>query len=104
MMDVSGTKGALMLDLFAQIITVSDIDQEPVADERAIRLPERGATIKVYGEPVRDVLRNFIGIVENGDRPIVGIDDGVAVIEIVEAARKSASSSKPVTINIKPRE
>ncbi len=104
MMDVSGTKGALMLDLFAQIIRVSDIDQEPVADERAIRLPERGATIKVYGEPVREVLRNYIGILENGDEPIVGIDDGVAILEIVEAARKSAGSGKSVPINIRPRE
>ncbi len=103
-MDVSGTKGTLLLDLFAQIIKVKDLDQEPQADERTIRLPERGATIKVYGEPVREVLRNFIGMIENGEDPIVSIDDGLGALRVVEAARKSAQESKPVRIDIPSRE
>ncbi|MHA1906533.1 MAG: Gfo/Idh/MocA family protein [Candidatus Thorarchaeota archaeon] len=99
-MDVSGTKGTLILDLFAQIIKVNDMDQEPMADDRTIRLPERGATIKVYGEPVREVLTDFVKVIETGAKPVVGLDDGVAALSVVEAARESAKTSKTVDIEI----
>jgi predicted dehydrogenase len=83
---------------------VKDLDQEPQADERTIRLPERGATIKVYGEPVREVLNDFIGMIEKGTDPIVGIEDGLGALRIVEAARKSANENKLVEIKIPSRE
>ena len=102
-MDVSGTKGTLVLDLFAQIIKVTDLDQEPSADGRTIRLPERGATIKVYGEPLGEVLNDFLTCIETGATPKVGLDDGVAALEIVEAARKSAKTGRVVDLDIKPR-
>ncbi len=102
-MDVSGTKGTLVLDLFAQIIKVQDLDQEPSADSRTIKLPQRGATIKVYGEPVQEVINDFLRCIETGSRPLVGLDDGIAALRIVEAARKSASSGEAVGINIQPR-
>ena len=103
-MDVSGTKGALTLDLFAQIIKVKDLDQEPMADDRTIRLPERGATIKVYGEPIREVVTDFVKALETGSKPIVGLDDGVAALKIVEAARESAKTSKVIDIDVEPRQ
>jgi len=102
-MDVSGTKGTLVLDLFAQIIKVTDLDQEPSADGRTIRLPERGATIKVYGEPIGEVLNDFLTCIETGATPKVGLDDGVAALKIVEAARKSAKTGMVVDLDIKPR-
>jgi len=103
-MDVSGTKGTLVLDLFAQIIKVTDLDQEPSADGRTLRLPERGATIKVYGEPLGEVINDFLTCIETGAKPKVGLDDGVAALEIVEAARKSAKTGQIVNLDIKPRE
>jgi predicted dehydrogenase len=103
-MDVSGTKGALTLDLFAQIIKVKDLDQAPMAGDRTIHLPERGATIKVYGEPVREVLTDFVKVIETGSKPIVGLEDGVAALEVVEAARESAKTSKAIDIEIGPRQ
>ncbi len=99
-MDVSGSKGALTLDLFAQIIRVKDLDQEPKADDRTISLPERGATIKVYGEPVREVINDLIRVIETGSEPLVGLDDGVTAMRVVEAARESARTNKAVDINI----
>ncbi|MHA2386436.1 MAG: Gfo/Idh/MocA family protein, partial [Candidatus Thorarchaeota archaeon] len=59
-MDVSGTKGTLNLDLFGQVIKVQDLDQAPLADSRTIQLMERGATIKVYGEPILQVITDFL--------------------------------------------
>jgi len=100
-MDVSGTKGTLVLDLFAQIIKVTDLDQEPSADGRTLRLPERGATIKVYGEPLGEVINDFLTCIETGAMPKVGLDDGLAALEIVEAARKSAKTGLVVDLNIK---
>ncbi|MHA1882978.1 MAG: Gfo/Idh/MocA family protein [Candidatus Thorarchaeota archaeon] len=102
-MDVSGTKGTLILDLFSQIIKILDLDQEPSAGDRTIRLPERGATIKVYGEPVREVINDFIEVIETGKEPIVGLDDGIAALRIVEAARKSAATGTVVDIDIVAR-
>lgn len=103
-MDVSGTKGALILDLFAQIIKVKDLDQEPMATDRALRLPERGATIKVYGEPIREVVIDFIDVIEKGSKPIVGLEDGVAALRVVEAARESARECKILNIDVQARE
>ncbi|MFX1605691.1 MAG: Gfo/Idh/MocA family protein [Promethearchaeota archaeon] len=102
-MDVSGTKGALVLDLFGQIIKVQHLDQAPVAKGDTIQLPERGATIKVYGEPVREVLKDFLQCIETGKSPRVNIDDGLRALDIVEAARQSAESGKVIDIEIGSR-
>ena len=102
-MDVSGTKGMLVLDLFGQIIKIQDRDQEPSADDRTLSLPERGTTIKVYGEPVRDVINDFLKCIETNAEPLVGVDDGVLALKLVEAARKSANSGKVVDIKIESK-
>ncbi|MFW9799743.1 MAG: Gfo/Idh/MocA family protein [Candidatus Thorarchaeota archaeon] len=99
-MDVSGTKGTLTLDLFGQIIKIQDLDQAPSADGRTLSLPERGATIKVYGEPIQQVISDFMHCIETGDTPKVSLDDGIAALEIVEASRKSALSGKVIDIMI----
>jgi len=102
-MDVSGTKGTLVLDLFGQIIKVQHLDQAPVAKGDTIQLPERGATIKVYGEPVREVLKDFLQCIETGKSPRVNIDDGLRALDIVEAARKSAETGRVMDIEIGSR-
>jgi predicted dehydrogenase len=102
-MDVSGTKGTLVLDLFSQIIKVQHLDQAPETEGDTINLPERGATIKVYGEPVREVLNDFLRCIKTGETPRVSIDDALCTLEIVEAARQSAESGKIVDIEIKSR-
>jgi predicted dehydrogenase len=102
-MDVSGSKGSLMLDLFGQIIKVQQLDQEPMAASDTIKLPERGATIKVYGEPVREVLNDFVKCVRTGKTPKVSVEDALGALEVVEAARKSATTGKVVEIEIKPK-
>lgn len=102
-MDVSGTKGTLNLDLFGQMIKVQDLDKAPVAESRAIQLLERGATIKVYGEPVLEVITDFLHCIETGSSPRVGLEDGIAALEIVEAARKSALSGRVVDITVHSR-
>ena len=102
-MDVSGSNGSLMLDLFGQIIKVQQLDQEPTAASDTIKLPERGATIKVYGEPVREVLNDFLKCVKTGRTPRVNIDDAISALEVVEAARKSAKTGQVVDIEIKSR-
>ncbi len=99
-MDVSGTKGTLTLDLFGQIIKIQDLDQAPSADGRTLSLPERGATIKVYGEPLQQVISDFLHCIETGDTPKVSLDDGIAALEIVEASRKSALSGKVIDIMV----
>ncbi|MFW9925880.1 MAG: Gfo/Idh/MocA family protein [Candidatus Thorarchaeota archaeon] len=100
-MDVSGTKGSLVLDLFGQIIKVQHLNQAPMAESDTIRLPEMGATIKVYGEPVREVLVDFLGCIKSGNTPRVSIDDALGALQIVEAARKSAESGKVLDIHVK---
>ena len=102
-MDVSGSKGSLMLDLFGQIIKIQHLDQAPMAASDTINLPERGATIKVYGEPVREVLNDFVSCVKSGETPKVSIDDALCALKVVEAARESASSGKVVDLEIDPK-
>ncbi|MHA2431858.1 MAG: Gfo/Idh/MocA family protein [Candidatus Thorarchaeota archaeon] len=102
-MDVSGTKGTLALDLFGQIIKIQDLDQAPSADGRTLSLPERGATIKVYGEPVQQVIADFLHCIETGDTPKVSLEDGIAALEIVEAARESAQTGKVIDMMIHSR-
>ncbi|KXH75696.1 MAG: hypothetical protein AM326_08715 [Candidatus Thorarchaeota archaeon SMTZ-45] len=102
-MDVSGTMGVLVLDLFGQIIKVQHLDQAPETRGDTIQLPERGATIKVYGEPVREALNDFLRCIKTGATPRVSIDDALCALEIVEAARKSAESGKVVDIEVRSR-
>ena len=102
-MDVSGTKGSLVLDLFSQIIKVQHLDQAPMAAGDTIKLPERGATIKVYGEPVREVLNDFIACVKEKKTPRVSIDDALTALEIVEAVRESTKTGKVVKIEVKQK-
>lgn len=102
-MDVSGTKGALVLDLFGQIIKIQHLDQAPETRGDTIQLPERGATIKVYGEPVREALNDFLRCIRTGETPRVNIDDALCALEIVEASRQSAESGEVVDIEIKTR-
>ena len=102
-MDVSGSKGSLMLDLFGQIIKIQHLDQAPMAASDTIKLPERGATIKVYGEPVREVLNDFVACVSSGNTPKVSIDDALCALRIVEAARESASTNKVVSLDIETK-
>lgn len=102
-MDISGTKGTLVLDLFAQIITVQDMDQAPSSDSRTLQLPERGLTIKAYGEPVQEVVNDFLKCVETKAAPKVGLEDGVAALRVVEAARASAKSGKVLDITVQAR-
>jgi predicted dehydrogenase len=102
-MDVSGSEGSLMLDLFGQIIKVQHLDQAPMAASDTINLPERGATIKVYGEPVREVLNDFVSCVKSGVTPRVSIEDGLCALKVVEAARESLSTGKVVDIDIDPK-
>jgi predicted dehydrogenase len=102
-MDVSGTEGALMLDLFGQLIKVMHLDQEPMAANDTIRLPERGATIKVYGEPLREVLNDFVTCLRKGLTPRVSVDDALVALGVVEAARESAHTGEVVKIQIRPQ-
>ena len=92
-----------MLDLFGQIIKVQHLDQAPMAASDSIKLPERGATIKVYGEPVREVLNDFVSCIKSGKTPKVSIDDALTALEVVEAARDSANTGKVVDINIRTK-
>jgi predicted dehydrogenase len=64
-------------------------------------LPERGTTIKVYGEPLGEVISDFLKCIETGGQPRVGLDDGLTALEVVESARESAMSGKPIDIEIK---
>lgn len=102
-MDVSGTKGTLVLDLFGQIIKVQHLNQAPLAKSDTISLPEMGATIKVYGEPVREVLNDFLRCIKTGETPKVSVDDALCALQIVEAARESAESGKVIDIDVNPR-
>jgi predicted dehydrogenase len=99
-MDVSGTKGTLVLDLFGQIIRVQHLNQAPMAKSDTINLPEMGATIKVYGEPVREVLNDFLRCIKSGKTPKVSIDDALCALRVVEAARDSAESGKVINIEV----
>jgi len=99
-MDVSGTKGSLVLDLFGQIIKVQHLNKAPLSENDTIRLPEMGATIKVYGEPVREVLSDFLGCIKTGNTPRVSVDDALCALRIVEAARKSAESGNVIDIEV----
>jgi predicted dehydrogenase len=74
-----------------------------MAKSDTIRLPEMGATIKVYGEPVREVLSDFLSCIESGEIPKVSIDDGLNALQIVEAARESAESGKVIDIDVKSK-
>jgi len=102
-MDISGSKGSMMLDLFGQIIKIQHLDQAPMAASDTIKLPERGVTIKVYGEPVREVLNDFVSCIKSGKTPKVNIDDALCALEVVEAARESANTGKVVDINIRAK-
>ncbi len=61
-----------------------------------------GTILAVDGEGGNEMyerqLVHFLGCIDHGGAPLVGGEDGVNVLEVVEAARRSADTGRPVNV------
>jgi myo-inositol 2-dehydrogenase/D-chiro-inositol 1-dehydrogenase len=56
-----------------------------------------------YAEAYRAEIAHFAEILAGRASPSVGYDDGVAALELAEAAAQSVRSGQPVTLRWRPR-
>ncbi len=93
-------KSTFHVDLIAQTIEIRAL-RSVTSQEGVISIPHGpGSSIKVYGEPLLEEHLNFLDVINGKDKPLVNIDNGIKVMEIVDASLKSLKSGNPVTISI----
>lgn len=93
-------KSTFHVDLIAQTIEIRALGNI-TSQEGVISIPHGpGSSIKVYGEPLLEEHLNFIDVINRKDEPLVGIENGVKVMEIVDASTRSLKSGQPVRISI----
>ncbi|MFX1285978.1 MAG: Gfo/Idh/MocA family protein [Promethearchaeota archaeon] len=100
--DIEGTKATLCANLLTQILELRSLEiARGEKDVSAISIPfSNGEQIKVYGEPLLHEMWNFVDCIREKADPIVSIDDGINVLKIVEAARKSIEKDSVLHLQI----
>lgn len=100
--DIEGTKASLCANLLTQILELRSLEiARGEKDVSAISIPfSNGEQIKVYGEPLLQEMWNLVDCIRGRATPIVSIDDGINVLKVVEAARKSIETGSVVRLNI----
>ncbi|MFX0149917.1 MAG: Gfo/Idh/MocA family protein [Candidatus Hodarchaeota archaeon] len=96
--DIEGTKATLCTNLLTQILELRSLEiARGDRDISAIRIPfSNGEQIKVYGEPLLHEIWNFIDCIRGKAEPMVTTIDGIKVLKLVEAARKSIETGEIV--------
>ncbi|MFX0171734.1 MAG: Gfo/Idh/MocA family protein [Candidatus Hodarchaeota archaeon] len=96
--DIEGTKATLCTNLLTQILELRSLEiARGDRDVSAIRIPfSNGEQIKVYGEPLLHEIWNFIDCIRGKAKPLVTTIDGIKVLKLVEAARKSIKTGEIV--------
>ncbi len=82
---VTGSEAIVSVDYITQEVTVED--------EKGLFSP----TI-TFQEPLRQELTHFLDCVRNDTKPLVSGEDGLAALEIADAALKSSGVHKPVPL------
>jgi predicted dehydrogenase len=88
---VAGTEGTLELDFQSATLTL----HRPDGSSGAIPFPAVAHRNQLYAAELTDLL----GAMQTGQAPRVGLDDGIDTLRIIEAARGSASTGRPVLLS-----
>ncbi len=87
---VAGTEGTIALDFIAGQLTLHHRDGDSV-----IPFPVIAHRNQIYTAELTDLL----AAMQSGQAPRVGLEDGIATLQIIEAARQSASAGQPVQLD-----
>ncbi len=100
--DIEGTHATLCANLLTQILEMRSLEiARGDKDVSAISIPfSNGEQIKVYGEPLLHEIWNFVDCIRGKANPLVSIEDGINVLRIVEAARKSIEKESVIHLQI----
>ncbi len=100
--DIEGTEATLCANLLTQILELRSLEiARGEKDVSAISIPfSNGEQIKVYGEPLLQEIWNFVDCIREKANPTVSIDDGINVLKIVEAARRSIEKGCVIHLQI----
>ncbi|MFX0013939.1 MAG: Gfo/Idh/MocA family protein [Promethearchaeota archaeon] len=100
--DIEGTRATLCANLLTQMLEMRSLEiARGDKDVSAISIPfSNGEQIKVYGEPLLHEIWNFVDCIQDKANPIVSIEDGINVLRIVEAARKSIEKSSVIHLEV----
>ena len=92
-------KATIKVDLIAQTIEIRGL-RTPQGDGASISIPHGpGSSLKLYGEPLLIEILNLRDIV-SGAKPIVGLNDGIKTLKIVESCRESIRIGAPIVLNL----
>ncbi|RMG20809.1 MAG: gfo/Idh/MocA family oxidoreductase [Methanobacteriota archaeon] len=93
-------KSTFNVDLIAQTIEIRALGNI-TSQEGVISIPHGpGSSIKVYGEPLLEEHLNFLDVINGRAEPLVNIDNGLRVMEFVDASIRSLQSHQPVNLLI----
>jgi predicted dehydrogenase len=87
---VAGTEGTMELDFIAGQLMRHDRD-----GSSAVPFPAVARRNQLYGAELMDLL----AAMQSGRPPRVGLDDAIGTLQIIEAARQSASAGQPVLLS-----
>ena len=94
-------KASIMVDLISQIIEIRSLSGYSHTGKRYVSIPHgAGVSLKSYGEPLLEELLNLKNIITKNEAPLVGINEGIKALLIVEACKNSIKLGKPVTVEI----
>ncbi len=93
-------RASIKVDLIAQTIEIREL-RTPEGDGASISIPHGpGSSLKLYGEPLLVEILNLRDIVTKGVSPVVGLEDGLKTLMVVEKCRESLENRSPVTLTI----
>jgi UDP-N-acetylglucosamine 3-dehydrogenase len=100
--DIEGTQATLCANLLTQMLEMRSLEiARGDKDVSAISIPfSNGEQIKVYGEPLLQEIWNFVDCIRGRAKPLVSLEDGINVLKIVEAARKSIEKENVIHLQI----
>ncbi len=91
---IEGEKGILFWDGIRGQTRYHRLGQGEDADEGVLLAADGGGRNEMYE---RQLVR-FLGCIDHAAAPLVGGEDGIKVLEVVEAARRSADTGRPVNV------
>ena len=95
---IQGEYGSIYADSLSQIVEVNSLSEE--GRKKPEIMMSIGKKTKLYGDSLTLQLLNFIDVIQGNDVPVVGLEDGVRCLQIINKIHESVDTGLPVSFDI----
>ena len=95
---IQGEYGSIYADSLSQIVEINSLSEE--GRKKPEIMMSIGKRTKLYGDSLTSQLLNFIDVIQGNDVPVVGLEDGVRCLQIINKIRESIDTGLPVRFDI----